>query len=422
MILFALRWYSGGNVMRCAHRIGLVLVCAGIVIPMVRGGTSNSLLDVSPDGKFLLAANADNGSVTVVDTTGRKAVREVRVGEKPEGVTWIGDKLAAATAYKDGRVVLFNPESGAIVANITVAAEPYGIVADKEGKRAWVSHEYPGVVSEIDVEKRKVTREIKAGSMLRGIALSPDEKRVYVSEFYTGMLHAIDLTSGKVVDSWKGHSTDNLARHVVVHPRRPKAYLAHIRSMVTVNHGAGSIFPQLSIADLKPADAQAKRRVSFGMDTFNGVYVTTNAYEAAISPDAKRLYVVYAGTNDMNVCNVVDDDYHEMERVSVVQLGQNPRAVRVSPDSQSVYVYNTLDFSVSVHDRDMRRQATIKVCEPPPSKTPEWVRGKVLFNTAASPMSGRRWVACSSCHPDGHHDARVWKQPEGLRKTTAFFG
>src|SRR5205085_1770727 len=38
------------------------------------------------------------------------------------------------------------------------------------------------------------------------------------------------------------------------------------------------------------------------------------------------------------------------------------------------------------------------------------------------PMSARRWVACSSCHPDGHHDGRTWQNPEGLRKTTALFG
>jgi cytochrome c553 len=57
-----------------------------------------------------------------------------------------------------------------------------------------------------------------------------------------------------------------------------------------------------------------------------------------------------------------------------------------------------------------------------PPKTQEWVRGKVLFNTANAPMSQRRWVACSSCHPDGHHDARVWQNPEGLRKTTALIG
>jgi hypothetical protein len=84
-------------------------------------------------------------------------------------------------------------------------------------------------------------------------------------------------------------------------------------------------------------------------------------------------------------------------------------------------VSNALDFTVSFHDpRTMRQLATVKVCDPP--KTPEWVRGKILFNTALPPMTSRLWIACSSCHPDGHTDGRVWQNPEGLRKTTALFG
>jgi cytochrome c peroxidase len=50
------------------------------------------------------------------------------------------------------------------------------------------------------------------------------------------------------------------------------------------------------------------------------------------------------------------------------------------------------------------------------------VLGKVLFNTALPPLTSRRWIACSSCHPDGLHDARVWNNPEGMRKTTALMG
>jgi len=403
-------------ILRC---LAMTLVVGFLVSP-VRAGTSNSLLDVAPDGKHLLAANADNSSVTVVDTAAGKVLREIKVGDKPEGVTWLGaGPLAAATCYRDGKVVFFDAMTGKIIAKLSVAPEPYGIVADGKGKRAWVTHEYPGLVSEIDVEKRKVIRELKAGAMVRGLALSPDEKRIYVSEFYTGILHAIDLESGKVVDSWKGHSTDNLSRHVLLHPGRPKAYLSHIRSIVNVNHGAGSIFPHLSICDLKPGTG--KRRSSIGMDTYNGVYVVTNAWEAAMSPDGKRLYTIYAGTNDMNVSKVIDDDYQEIERIGgPVQLGKNPRAIRVSPDGNTVYVYNTLDFAVTAYTATMQPKKTIKVCDPP--KTPEWVLGKILFNTSKPPMSGRRWIACSSCHPDGHHDTRVWQQPEGLRKTTALFG
>jgi len=281
-------------------------------------------------------------------------------------------------------IVIFDTNTGKIEKTIQTPAEPYGIVSDAKGTRAWVTHEYPGVVS----------------------------------EFYTGILNAIDLESGKIVDSWKGHSTDNLARHVLLHPTRPKAYLAHIRSKIKVNDGSGSIFPQLSFCDLKPGEGN--RRVSFGMDTFNNLHVTTNPWESAISPDGKKFYIIYAGTNDMNYCDVVNDDYKEIERVgNAIAIKQNPRAVRVSPDSKYVYIYHAMDFAVSIYTANMGFVKSIKTVDATP-KSEEWVRGKILFNTAA--LSGRRWIACSSCHPDGLHDGRIWQQPEGLRKTTAFVG
>ena len=37
-------------------------------------------------------------------------------------------------------------------------------------------------------------------------------------------------------------------------------------------------------------------------------------------------------------------------------------------------------------------------------------------------MVGQRWISCSSCHPDGEQDGRVWQQPEGLRDTQPLFG
>lgn len=402
-------------------RVRIAALLVSLALPaLAHAGTTNSLLDLSPDGRWLLATNNDNGTVTLIDVQKRAAVREISVGTKPEGVTWIGNgPRAAATLYHEAAIVFFEAQTGEVGPKLKLAAEPYGIVADPDGKRAYVTHEYPGVVSEIDLDAQKLIREIPAGAFVRGIALSPADKRLYVSEYYTGILRAIDLGTGKEVDAWRGTSTDNLSRQVLLHPSRPKAYLPHIRSMVHVNHGAGSIFPQLSICDLRPGPD--KRRVSFAMDTFNGVYVPTNAWEAAMSPDGKRLYVVYAGTNDVNTCRVIDDDYQEMAPVGLPRrVGQNPRAVRVSPDSKTVFIYNAMDFAVSIHDADMRQVATVKTCQPP--KTPEWVRGKVLFNTALAPMSARRWVACSSCHPDGHHDARVWQNPEGKRKTTALFG
>src|SRR5947208_6401795 len=92
-----------------------------------KAGTSNSLMDVSPDGTRLLVANPDNGTVTVLDTGNRKALREIKVGDKPEGVTWIGNgPLAAVTVYREDLVVFFDAQDGRIVRKLAVADEPYG--------------------------------------------------------------------------------------------------------------------------------------------------------------------------------------------------------------------------------------------------------------------------------------------------------
>ena len=196
----------------------------------------------------------------------------------------------------------------------------------------------------------------------------------------------------------------------------------------SVIDSSGSIFPHLSICDLVPPPSPRtavrglKRRTSIALDTYNGVYVVTNPWESALSPDGSRLYTIHASTNDMNISKVIDDDYQEISRFGgAVQLGKNPRAIRLSPDGQLAYVYNALDFAVTVHQSsDMKRLATIPVCDPP--KSPEWVRGKILFNSSLPPLTSRRWIACVSCHPVGHSDGRVWQNPEGLRKTPAMFG
>lgn len=408
-------------------RIIIASAWLGLMIaPPLIAGSSNSLMDVSPDGTRLIVANSDHGSVTLVDTARRAKVREIAVGGKLEGVTWIGDgPLAVVTVYDQDRLAFVDVDAGRVVASLEVADEPYGIVADAQGRRAWVTHDYPGLVSEIDLPSRRVARTIPAGRFLRGIARSPDGRRLYVTEYYSARMHAVDLVEGKVVDTWSGQSRDNLSRHVVLHPRRPKAYLSHIRSMTDVISSRGSIFPHLTVYTLTAADDStgqpAKRRTSLALDTYNNVYVVTNPWEADISPDGRRLYTIYAGTDDGNISSVIDDDYKEIERWGEpIRLGKNPRAIRVSPDGQTVYVYNTLDFAVSIHDADMKRLAVVPVCDPP--KSPEWVRGKILFNSAKQPMTNARWVACSSCHPDGGHDGRVWHNPEGLRRTTGLWG
>jgi cytochrome c peroxidase len=123
----------------------------------------------------------------------------------------------------------------------------------------------------------------------------------------------------------------------------------------------------------------------------------------------------------MFACKVVDDDYTEMSLREHIRLGHNPRAIRVSPDGKTFYVYNALDFNVVAYDaKQLTPIATIAICDNPLGD--EIRLGKILFYSAQQPMVGRRWISCSSCHPDGDSDGRTWHNPEGLRNTQPMFG
>jgi len=390
---------------------------------VAHAGDSSSLLDVSADGARLLVANTDAGTLSLVDLKARKLIAEIPVGDHPEGTTWVpGTNLALVTVYGDDCVKFIDTVKNEVVFTLPVGDEPYGIVTTRDGRFAYVTQDYPGTISEIDVAAKAVTRTFTVGKGIRGLAVSKDDATLYATEFFTGTLLAVNRASGAITDRWEGQEQDNLARHVVLHPKRGKAYLSHIRSRVTAFDARGSIFPHVSFCDLVPEKPGEKRRRSIAIDTYNGVYIVTNPWEAAVSPDGSKLYTIYAGTDDMNVSRTIDDDYEEIDRIGrAVTVGKHPRAVKTSPDGSEVYVYNTLDSAVAVLSETLTKKiATIKVATP--AKTPEWRRGKELFQSALAPMGTARWISCSSCHPDGLTDGRVWQNPEGRRKTQSLFG
>jgi YVTN family beta-propeller protein len=389
-------------------------------LQLAGAGQSNSLMDISTDGKLLACSNRDSGSVTIIDLQSQKKLSEIKVGKHPEGVSFLGKTHLLATAvYDEDKVVFLNADTGKQIGQTEVFDEPYGIVSTSDGAKIFVTLDYPGRIVEIDTNSKEVLREFSTGEHLRGIAISNDDQSLFTTEYYSALVRKIDVASGQTADEWAGGSTDNLARQITLHPFRPKAYLPHIRSRITVAHGAGSIFPIVSIVDTQAGEGKRRRKIP--MDSFLGARVTSNPWDTAITPDGKTFFVVFAGTDDMFVCNVIDDNYRELTFRAALNLGHNPRAVRVAPDGNTFYIYNALDFNVVAYDtQTLLRQATINVTENPLGE--EILLGKQLFYTALQPMSSRLWISCASCHPDGQPDGKTWHNPEGLRNTQSLAG
>ncbi|MEZ6068088.1 MAG: di-heme oxidoredictase family protein [Planctomycetaceae bacterium] len=409
----------------CKLMIQRVLSAATLVLIASQSaswaGSASSLMDISANGRWLACSNRDNGSVTIVDLESLSVAREIAVGHHPEGVTFLGDGTQFAVAvYGDDVVRIIDADSGTVVRDVPVFDEPYGLIATRDGKSLFVTLEYPGELLRVDTATGEVAAKGAVGQFPRGLAMTSDQRRLLVTEYFTGIVREVDAeTCATTGREWAGSAEDNLARQIVVHPTRGKAYIPHQRSVVTNPHGTGAIFPYVSVIDTD-ADATSRRK-RVQMDSFRGTYVVANPWEADISPDGSKLYVVFGGTNDLFVCNVLDDNYRELTYRDVVQVGSNPRAVRVAADGRRFYVYNALDFEVVAYDAEsLRPIKAVKVCESPLDD--ELLLGKKLFYLAKEPMVGLRWISCSSCHPDGDADGRTWQQPEGLRNTQSLAG
>ncbi len=381
---------------------------------------SAGLMNFSGDGSRVACSNRDSGTVTILNWPELTVLHEVIVGAHPEGVAWIGGthKLACCV-YAEDSVVLIDADSGKVESRIEVFDEPYGVVSSQDGKKLYVTLEFPGQVVEIDPIAGTVVASWPVGQMPRGISISRDDSFLMVTEYLTSRLLKISTTDGSVQQTWDGASTDNLARQVVLSPDDRKAYFTHIRSRVSASHGNGSIFPYVSVARLEGEKAGTRMRVP--MDSLLGARVTANPWDCDVSADGKRLCVVFAGTNDMYICRVLGDDYVELEYEKGLKLGNNPRAVRFSPDGGAVLIYNALDFEIVAYQiPDGNELKRVAVTKNPLSD--ELLLGKKLFYTALQPMSSRNWISCSSCHPDGDADGRTWQQPEGLRNTQPLAG
>lgn len=413
------------NPRRVFEITGIFLLMLITSVP-VWAGSSNSLLDISADGKLLACSNRDSGTVTIVDPQTSTKLREIPVGHKPEGVTFLGKTHQLAVAiYADDQVVFVDADKGEVLGRCDVFDEPYGVVSTRDGSRVWVTLEYPGQLVEIDASSRKIVRTLNAGSFPRGLALSADERTAVVTEYYTATVRFLELASGKEFAAVPASATDNLARQVVVHPTRPKVYVPHQRSKTSAAHGEGSIFPYVSVVDWPTAtnqSAESLKRKRIPMDSFIGNLVTASPWEIAIHPDGDQSVVVFGATDDLFVMNVLDDNYRELTPIQHMNnIGHNPRAVKYAPDGKWFWVYNALDFEVVAYNsKTLKQVGLVRVTENPLGD--EILRGKRLFYSALMPMASRRWIACSSCHPDSDPDGRTWQNPEGLRNTPPLVG
>jgi DNA-binding beta-propeller fold protein YncE len=178
---------------------------------------------VSPDGRWLLAANLQNDSVSLVDLAKGELVAEQDLrpgiidpkhrgepgGSYPRNVVWTSADHAYVTSERDREIisVAISGTSIRVVQRVPVAGQPVALLANRSGSRVYATLDTTNTVLVLDTTRDSVfeTIDITApqsvyankrklgGANPNALTLTPDERMLLVSNGGENAVAAVRL-------------------------------------------------------------------------------------------------------------------------------------------------------------------------------------------------------------------------------------
>jgi YVTN family beta-propeller protein len=141
------------------------------VIPVGKGDEG---FDVSPDGRELWTASAQDGTLSVVDLTTRTVT--ATLGAKTFGANRLkftpDGKLVLISRLGDGDLVIYDTASRKEFKRVQIGHGAAGILMDPDGNRAFIACGPDNYVAVLDLKALEVTGHIDVGGEPDGLALA----------------------------------------------------------------------------------------------------------------------------------------------------------------------------------------------------------------------------------------------------------
>lgn len=138
------------------------------VIPVGKGDEG---LDLSPDGRQLWVANADDGTVSVIDTAGNKVMETLDVQAKHSNRLKFTDdgKLVLISDMGGNQLIIVDVPSRKVIKRIPIGRQPEGILIPGSS-HAYIALGGERAVAVLDLKSLEVTARIPTGSGPDGMA------------------------------------------------------------------------------------------------------------------------------------------------------------------------------------------------------------------------------------------------------------
>jgi YVTN family beta-propeller protein len=168
--------------------------CNGSCRCVFFGSNKSSPIDITADGRKVVAANSDTDTVsffTVGDGGMLTKQVEIAVGDEPRSVATSPTAPVAYVANTvSGTVSVIDMTDDTVVTTVDVGTEPWAVVASPNGRFVYVANANDDAVQVIDTSTNAVTATIAVGRSPRALAITNDgdaddtDEFLYVPNFF----------------------------------------------------------------------------------------------------------------------------------------------------------------------------------------------------------------------------------------------
>jgi YVTN family beta-propeller protein len=166
-------------------------------------GSVPKVVEVTPNNKYVLAANWCSYSVSIISIADQKVVKTVKIGKYPRGIAISKDSSKAYVAEMGGNRIHVINLADFSTSYIPIGSNPRAIVLSPDDTKMYVTMNLSGRVASWDLIANKPGKSVRTGNKARSLALSSNGTELFVVNYSSNTLSKIDTSEMKVLETIK---------------------------------------------------------------------------------------------------------------------------------------------------------------------------------------------------------------------------
>ena len=166
-------------------------------------GSVPKVVEVTPDNKYVLAANWCSYTVSVISVEKNKVVKTIKIGRYPRGIAISNDSTKAYVAEMGGnRIHVINLQDFT-TSFIPIGSNPRAIVLSPDNAMMYVTMNLSGRVASWNLVTNTAGKSVKTGNAARSLAISKDGSALYVVNYKSDTMSRVRTSDMKVTQNIK---------------------------------------------------------------------------------------------------------------------------------------------------------------------------------------------------------------------------